>query len=640
MSYFVESSISTVDWRAASSRGGESETQGSASWRGDHTFSSKVAGFSLRNFIEPEIESANPHLSKHEIQSLALKKFEQRLKQDLSFEHQETSHQDSTVYWTVIEGKNGKKELATKYGDELITLSQLWEHTKEYAQHIGNPRAYNKEEARSQIAMQDAFINGHASGFVSILSHPDSVRYVQLWEKMPTGEIASKQIDLYATTGRDFTHKEGEAFINRLTQYHETIGTSLKYEDISYAHVLFTCGAVTVDEIKTIAVAHAFTSEPRVLSLRTDMVSGIALKVAKDIQETAAYLGENFHTYIQKKAESINTWYVQKKENMAVEHHKVQAVISSKGAVREVLKPLKAPETVKKLAIPEKLVHDVFSEWAFEQTVISYASLHEELAISALQIVLFSPFVVSENVRAENSLIHVKQGERSERMSVTKNETYDVRETVESVLVFLQKIFGDKNIASHFKEENVQAFIIDGDTTQTPIRFSVEEKTKDAESIESGILFILQSLSYLAMGSFDIVPRIGLEENIDISLYSDKVNQFAPSEKRIRQEYNRVIFGVVIWMILQGFDRSTKSGKVIDVDVSTQDQRDTREIKPNEIFSTTPWVLLSIIWYLSQLKEAGMAQAPSPLPVKKQKKVAPSQFPLSGVIYSFFMIEY
>ena len=111
MSYFVESSISTVDWRAASSRGGESETQGSASWRGDHTFSSKVAGFSLRNFIEPEIESANPHLSKHEIQSLALKKFEQRLKQDLSFEHQETSHQDSTVYWTVIEGKNGKKNL-------------------------------------------------------------------------------------------------------------------------------------------------------------------------------------------------------------------------------------------------------------------------------------------------------------------------------------------------------------------------------------------------------------------------------------------------------------------------------------------------------------------------------------------------
>ena len=47
------------------------------------------------------------------------------------------------------------------------------------------------------------------------------------------------------------------------------------------------------------------------------------------------------------------------------------------------------------------------------------------------------------------------------------------------------------------------------------------------------------------MGSFDIGPRIGLEENIDISLYSDKVNQFAPSEKRIRQEYNRVI---LVWL--------------------------------------------------------------------------------------------
>ena len=93
-------------------------------------------------------------------------------------------------------------------------------------------------------------------------------------------------------------------------------------------------------------------------------------------------------------------------------------------------------------------------------------------------------------------------------------------------------------------------------------------------------------------------------------------------------------------MILQGFDRSTKSGKVIDVDVSTQDQRDTREIKPNEIFSTTPWVLLSIIWYLSQLKRRGMAQTPSPLPVKKQKKSQHFSFRCQALYTSLFMIEY
>lgn len=626
---YAESSVGTVDWRASTLQSAGSEAGGSSFWRGDHTFSSKAAGFSLRNFIEPEIESANPHLSKHEIQSVALKKFEQRLKQDLSFEHQETSHHDSTVHWTVIEGKNGKKKLATKYGDELITLSQLWEHTKEYAQHTGNPLAYNKEEARSQIAMQDAFINGDAKGFVSILSHPDSVRYVQLWEKMPTGDIASKQIDLYATTGRDFTHKEGEAFIHRLTQYHETIGTSVKYEDIAYAHVLFISGVVTVDEIKTIAVAQAFTSEPRILPMRLDIKSGIALKVAKDIHETAAFLGENFHTYIQKKVENMNTWYVQKKKNATIEHRKAPVDILSKGAVIEAPMPLKASETVKKLQMSEKLVHDIFSEWAFEQTVISYASLHEELAISALQIVLFDPFVVSVNVREENSLLHVEHvehGERSLRMSVTKNETYDVRETVESVLGFLTKIFGDKSITSHWQVENLQTVDADGDTTQAP---------KDNESIESGILFILQSLSHLAMGSFDVSPRIDLEEDIDISLYIDEVNQFAPSEKRSRQEYSRVIFGVVIWMILQGFDRNTRPGEIIDADLSTRGKKDMYALKSDEIFSTTPWVLLSIIWYLSQLKEAGMAQTPSPLPVKKQKKVTTPQFPLSGVIYFF-----
>lgn len=623
---YAESSVGTVDWRVNTTSGAGTEAGGSSSWRGDHTFSSKAAGFSLRNFIEPEIESANPHLSKQEIQRVALKKFEQRLKQDLSFEHQEASHHDSTVLWTVIEGKNGKKEFATKYGDELITLSQLWEHTKEYAQHTGNPHAYNKEEARSQIAMQDAFINGNAKGFVSILSHPDSVRYVQLWEKMPTGDIASKQIDLYATTGRDFTHKEGEAFIHRLTQYHETIGTSVKYEDIAYAHVLFTSGVVTVDEIKTIAVAHAFASEPRILPMRTDMKNGIALKVAKDIHETAAFLGENFHAYIQKKVENMNAWYVQKKKNATIEYSKAPVNILSKDAVIEALMPLKASETVKKLQMPEKLVHDVFSEWAFEQTVISYASLHEELAISALQIVLFDPSAVSVNVREENSFLHVEHGERSLMESVTKNETYDVRETVESVLGFLQKIFGDKSIASHWQVENVQTVDADGDITKVP---------KDNERIESGILFILQSLSYLAMGSFDVSPRIDFKEDIDMSLYIDEVNQFAPSEKRSRQEHSRVIFGVVIWMILQGFDRKTKSGEIIDQDLSTQEKKDMYALKSDEIFSTSPWVLLSIIWYLSQLKEAGMLQTLSPLPAKKQKKAASSQFPLSGTIYYY-----
>lgn len=618
---YAESNVSTVDWRTSTSSGAGSEAGGSSSWRADHTFSSAAAGFSLRNFIEPEIESTNPHLSKHEIQSLALKKFEQRLKQDLSFEHKETSHHDSTVHWTVVEGKTGKKELATKYGDELITLSQLWEHTKEYAEHIGNPRAYNKEEARSQIAMQDAFINGHASGFVSILSHPDNVRYVQLWEKMPTGDIESKQIDLYATTGRDFTHKEGEAFINRLTQYHETIGTSLKYEDISYAHVLFTSGAVTVDEIKTIAVAHAFTSEPRVLPIRTDMASGIALKVAKDIQETVAFLGADFYAFVQKRVDDIKDSYTKKrkvqKEELTtlipiVVHESHDSYPANQGTMVE--------SSVSSPKEEEKLVEAVLSEWVFEQSVVSYGIMHEEFAISALQILSFQ-------LKTSPSIFHdeiiVPQFEQKD---IRQNDVYDILNTVKSTLIFLQQIFGEKHEDLNLKRDILGALFMDISMTNSVGNYSQENQQTQYGNIERGIEYIFRSLSYLIRESSDLPLVSNLSKEVHEFIDDKSTNRMEFIEKRMHQIESRALFGVVIWMIFQGFDRSMKPG---------QEKKDIRGLKSDEIFSTTPWVLLSIIWYLSQLKEAGMAQTPYPLPVKKLKKAVTFQFPLSGTIYLY-----
>ncbi len=608
MSCFVESSISTVDWRVASSKGERNDVSGASQWRGDHTFSSSAAGFSLRNFIEPEIEMRNPSLSKKKVQQLALDTFELRLRQDLSFEHQETNHIDTTVHWKIVDGINGKKELATAYGAEFITLSQLWDHTRAYATHTGNPNAYNREEERAQISMQDAFINGNATGFVTVISHPDAIRFVQVWEKTTTGDVLSKQIDLYATTGRDFTHIEGEELVERISKFHETIGASAKQEDISYTHVLLTSGAITVDDIRTIAVAHAYTNMPHDVPMHTDMVAGIAKKMQQDISEAVAVLGMDFHMYIQKRIDDMEEKFIKKRE--------VQKV-SLPDAVPMVIKKSQAVSMVSEGVTTQtkKSVEDVFSEWVFGHTVISYALLHQVFALSAIEIFVLEPFPTAifvhpylpygralGNPEERGITIRDKQPERVvevfDRMRVSKKEVFDVSLTVESVVLFLHTIFGE----TENKEQTRVDYI---------------------HNIEDKILFIIHALSFLAIESGNAQPTLYRNKVAGLSKFERDLIKQDYVERKMHKTESGVLFGMIIWMILQGFDQ-----------VSVQS--DTRApLEREEYFSTTTWVLFSIIWYLSMLREVGMRQSTNSMVVMNQKQKKPTHFPLFGVIYIY-----
>lgn len=231
------------------------DEQDASVWRGDHSFSSEAASYSLMNFIEPEVAREHPDWGTDRIKSEARERFTKRLAQDLTYEHKERNHVETTVVWKPHSTSGGDVELATEYGDGYITLRELWEHTREFAEYSGNPEAYNASEARAQLAMQEEFLRGDASQYVSVLSHPDSIRYVQIWEKTTDGAVSSRQLDLHATTGRDFTHREGEVLVRALADVHREPGTEQHADSSGYVHMLMRQRFVQEKHIRMLATA-------------------------------------------------------------------------------------------------------------------------------------------------------------------------------------------------------------------------------------------------------------------------------------------------------------------------------------------------------------------------------------------------
>lgn len=267
------------------------DEQDASVWRGDHLFSSEAASYSLVNFIEPEVAREHPDWSTGRIKSEASQRFTKRLAQDLTYEHNERNHVETTVVWKPHVTSAGDVELATEYGDGYITLRELWEHTREFAEYSGNPEAYNAAEARAQLTMQEKFLRGDASQYVSMLSHPDSIRYVQIWEKATDGTVSSRQLDLHKTTGRDFTHNEGDALVAALSAIQNDAGHEVSSVSLHYSHVFLKHGTIKEDQIRTLASAISMNILPEPYMNQDDTRSRVR-DSSFDMTLVGAYIGD------------------------------------------------------------------------------------------------------------------------------------------------------------------------------------------------------------------------------------------------------------------------------------------------------------------------------------------------------------
>lgn len=608
-------------------------------WRGDHTFSSDAASYSLSHFIEPEIAREHPTWSQDQVKAVATARFEQRLSQDLSYEHKESAHEESVVYWQPILNTDGAWELATKYGDTMVTLSELWEHTREYAQFAGNPEAYNPDEHRAQLRMQEELIRGEAKGFVSVLSHPDAIRYVQVWQKTDDGSIISKQVDLYKTTGRDFSHEEGATLIDHLAAYFKEDVGGGEASVISYAHIYIHEKEVAEEDIRTIAIAQvmetnnglapSFDRSLPVAVMRIGSV-GVRDKTTDSMMQLGAFLREHIDRKIHSFTESVP-------EGKKLLSDHVYAHTPEDGAVfRDVKKgnviPLDVLPDIQRSTEYAKAPHmtdvmkTIASEWWIAQTMLVYKDALPVVPVAFILLLTRPLTRESKNVYSvsDAALKYVQEE------GITEGQTKMRRlgASIRNVFSFMWKDREKKKVPKDvYKNEG----ILVGTSND-----HVDTRTSDVQqlsSVSTEVPFRVLSIS-VVVSLLDVLKKLSIRDEAE-SIGDGSLIHNSKAEN----EHALVHFttAIIIWWLTE-YSRQTP---MQSSDIHIRGSREDLEVSEAwEARTPSFWLLFSIIWYLTAIREQGKhGWSKKKHVTKKTKKQHGTSLtpplPLSGIIFTF-----
>ena len=559
-------------------------------WRGDHSFNSAAAAYSLTNFIEPEVAREHPDWSQKVVHEVAMQRFEKRLRQDLSYERKESAHEESAVVWRPVETENGW-ELATVYGDKMVTLSELWEHTKEYAAFVGNPTAYNVMEHRTQLAMQEQFLHGNASGFVSVLSHPDSVRYVQLWQRASDGTVVSTNIDLLKTTGRDFSHEEGAQLIQHLRSFNGNDTT----DATSYAHFFVLEKTVHEQDIRTFAIAQTIrvwedtspSPEPYVPRLMAEVGSKAIADSVDSMGMLGMYLREHIELYLANRRTQFDAGSTERSKGNRERVTKTPSGQKTREIV--VRKPRKELSTTKKtmrgvLPHASETVKSMIAEWWVARQMLRNYDVTSVAAVAVLAWMGASPIAPERPLKAP------KLNKAKPRRTQTNASS-------------LAEIFR----VSLRKREQKKILMKTIRRARTPQAATRKEQLRTPRKVSERVVrTIVTKLKELAVA----FPK---------PHHVPKQRDAVPEPHMIK----RLTFALLIWWVIRVVQREEKTYYSVP-------KRETKE----RYETHHPWILLSIIWHLVAIREHG-----KPTAAQNQRKKK-KQFPPSGIIFSYqFVIE-
>lgn len=643
----------------------DSEESDEHTWRGDHSFSADAAAYSLSNFIEPEVKKKHPDWTSERVHEEAMNQFEKRLQQDLTYEKRETIHEETTVRWEIRETSPGVKELATRYGDDYITLRELWDHTREFAEAANYPDGYNAEEAKAQLAMEEAFIRGEASGFVSVLSHPDAVRYVQIWEPTATGEILSKQIDLYSTTGRDFSAEESVQLIEHVAEYQGTSEVSIrKTEESTYAHFFVSSGTrIREEDIRTIAVAESYTyerSSTRVSDKQRDVQNmSIVRTISHDMIDGTRDLITAFGAYLDKKIHASTTGSsVEHVTSSANTDIRKMTDISTAGMTWAVISETHPslpthtqPDTNVFLEITnvskadlDRARHIPVGPIAFltlaaaergePQAAVGPLALHEEISLDETKTQHVERHVIENQVVRElltfwDLIVHgvkrpdgKKVTEQHSLSSIPTNPESNSRARLEAA-----KNAGDQTFMNMLSLLSI--FFRESVSIQSP-RFMPERTVRIRTSVRADSY--VRSLPRQQGEAFSAMTK-RLEHVTGMPDILHETIDHLPFTN-IERGIGTLMFAYVLYM-----EAHRKPSVATDI----PQPEDTKDLvkgagQETEGKETFPWILLAIIWQLSMIREMGKSQHADPTkkpPTSKMKTAVSDadRFPDHGVIF-------
>ena len=619
-------------------------------WRGDHSFSSDAASYSLTHFIEPEVAKEHPGWSYEKVQQTAVERFEKRLRQDLSYEKKEDAHEESVVAWRPIQTHDGGWELATEYGDKMITLRELWEHTREYAAFAGNPAAYNKEEHQAQLVMQDKLIEGSVNGFVSVLSHPDSVRYVQVWQKADDGTITSKQVDIYKTIGRDFTHEEAVKFIDHLADFHHEATTAASDESASYAHFFIHRTAVREEDIRLIAVAQAMESAVQVAPERAPLQKifiDTGGAVLRDTTESMLQLGGFLREQIDRKITAFRSMGepVKKKltrpEDIKISALKPGEHIAVLSVAEKTSDKKEAEKYPKEAHMSTETMKSAAAEWWISTLMLRH---RESISVAPVAIL----FWLTSGRESGSAAAHVLLPEKKiagagELIAATLKKEKKKRVSMRSIFRAV-KHFGEKKVRTKIRRMLPEE--LSGITLVSSIG-------KEGEAAREKVTRILplavmeKLMRMLRRFSRDLViihdaptesrvlprPEIFLQEGIQRRL--PEMTQYEPRVRLLTRELSVAI--IVWWLIDFGKDNPIHiSDQLSETEELSADKSPVGKEAATEI----TWVLLAIIWYLSAIREHGKPKTSNKKKSGKKKTKQTNMavgvpLPPSGVIFVY-----
>ncbi len=613
---------------------------GLSTWRGDHTFHGGAVLYGLDNFIEPVVRQEHPEWKTEQIRQEAVQRLQFRLNQDVVYARKEQQHLDATVVWRVVETDYGK-ELATTYGMETITLRELWEHTEEVAEMVtqitGHPIEVNLEEKKAQFAMQNAFISGEIDAYVGVVSHPDSIEFVQVFERLEDGNIRAKQINLFSTTGRDFSHEEGDSLIRHLASFYTERGQDVTATDANYVHFVVRSGSVNEGDIRTIARAQALASarvqpsstqrepatlrnkplEHRVVRETADTMVYVGSMAVYDTVVSAGAFGVFLRSEVSRRLQAFRDTIKDDRQRAKTLWKKNESIVTpliTRAAAPLLLSADYSP-TPETLSEGTKKILGLVSEWMISQTFMRYAS--EGVAVGAV-LLWFRRWALSP----------ISSGAREE--ALLAEESKDQSRVVRQVIKEERKEKKKTKKRRHAISETTKKIALKKETLGR--RRRRKERKSFAKEVRGGGIR---------------TKTVGKDEKHPERVVNSVVNQrFKERQKQrerstTRQAIRKFRFALLVCLMLTTagpFLSTRKAGE------GAQPERVTGEHASPE---PRWWVLLAIIWYLSQIREQGKALSGTAgiRKVKKKgtrkktkKKKHPTLFPLyfpqHGVIFA------
>lgn len=584
-------------------------------WRGDHAFSSDAASYSLMHFVEPEVATEHPDWGMEKVKAEARDRFTRRLEQDLSYEHKESNHEETLVHWKPVVTWEGKTELATEYGGSVITLRELWEHTKEYAAFVGNPAAYNPQEEQAQMHMQDEFIHGSSTGFLTVLSHPDAVRYVQVWEKTTDGDVVSKQVDLFAATGTDFSKMEGDQLVRHVASYYNAAATDGASGSFEYAHVFIEHGTMDDQHIRIIAKGMVMHQEHGVSETKEPaFISAFSMekKIVTDTRDSLVILGTYLHRQINEKlrvlqlADHRNIHQKESSRQPVVHKEVVHTASYNDTQTRRI-------DTKSELGVIHDGMHEVqvlpethqamqnmMAEWYVSQMLITRA---KDVPVGAHAVLFW--FSVLESQRSQPQ-------PQIEKRTVAQASVHSVIHAKVSELraffvglpdrVRLKKTF--KKLIPEIRQRLPVSLIKMESLTYRPLKRIAVYFDRLKEHI-----FGHKNPNLIFSASQDMPMKKCSDSHISITTEPKLV---IDTKEQRELSIHQIQVGIMVWYLLLAEEGEQQQG-THRIDVSHEFKRMLSSLagRPREentaVSVSSPWVLLAIVRYLSLLRESGQA---------------------------------